>query len=157
MQLVRTVTNAGTMRDLGAFLAFFDRDARVRGPRIGCVGYCMGGPLALTAAGTFPERVAAAASFHGANLATDRPDSPHLLAPKMRARVYVGVAEIDPYLFPGETPRIEAALREAGVDHVLETYAGRRHGFALVGSHGYEAEAFDRHWRRLLELLRAAL
>ena len=157
MELVRTVTNAGTMRDLGAFLACFDGHPRVRGPRIGCVGYCMGGPLALTAAGTFPERVAAAASFHGANLATDRPDSPHLLAPKMRGKVYVGVAEIDPYLFPGETPRIEAALREAGVDHVFETYAGRRHGFALVGSHGYEPEAFDRHWRRLLELLRAAL
>jgi len=157
MELVRTVTNAGTMRDVQAFLAFFDRHPRVRGPAIGCVGYCMGGPLALSAAGTFPERVAAAASLHGANLATDRPDSPHRLAPKMRAKVYVGVAEIDPYLYPGETPRIEAALREAGVDHVFELYAGCRHGFALVGSHGYEASAFERHWRRLLELFGAAL
>ena len=157
MELVRTVTNAGTMRDTEAFLRFLDRHPRVRGRAVGCVGYCMGGPLALSAAGTFPERIAAAASFHGANLATDRPDSPHLLAPKMRAKVYVGVAEIDPYLFPGETPRIEAALREAGVDHLFETYPGRRHGFALVGSHGYEREAYEQHWRRLLDLLRAAL
>ena len=157
MELVRTVTNAGAMRDTAAFLDFFDRHPRVRGGAVGCVGYCMGGPLALSAAGTFPDRVAAAASFHGANLATDRPDSPHLLAPKMRAKVYVGVAEIDPYLFPGETPRIEAALREAGVDHRLETIPGRRHGYALVGSHGYEREAYEQHWRRLLDLFRATL
>jgi carboxymethylenebutenolidase len=157
MELVRMVTNAGAMGDTAAFLDFFDRQPEVRGRAVGCVGYCMGGPLALCAAGTFPERIAAAASFHGANLATDRPDSPHLLAPKIRARVYVGVAEIDPYLFPGETPRIDAALREAGVDYTLEMYPGRKHGFALDGSHGYEREAYERHWQRLLDLFRATL
>jgi carboxymethylenebutenolidase len=157
MELVRMVTNAGVMGDTAACLDFLDGRPEVRGRAVGCVGYCMGGPLALCAAGTFPERIAAAASFHGANLATDRPDSPHLLAPKMRARVYVGVAEIDPYLFPGETPRIDAALREAGVDYTLEMYVGRKHGFALDGSHGYEREAYERHWQRLLELFRAKL
>ena len=157
LELVRTVTNAGVMRDTAAFLGCFDRQPQVRGHAVGCVGYCMGGPLALCAAGSFPERVAAAASFHGANLATDRPDSPHLLAPKMRAKVYVGVAEFDPYLFPGETPRIDAALREAGVDYALEMYPGCKHGFALDGSHGYERDAYERHWQRLLELFRATL
>ena len=76
----------------------------------------MGGPLSLTAAGTYTDRVTAAASLHGARLATDAPDSPHLLAPKMAGEVYVGVSEIDPYLAEGETERLDARIQ-----------TGRRH------------------------------
>lgn len=157
MELVKLVTNEAVMRDMESLFEFLGRQSEVRGERVACVGYCMGGPLALHAAGTFPERVAAAASIHGANLATDRPDSPHLLAPKMRGQLYVGVAEFDPYIIPGETERIDAALREAGANYELETYAGCHHGFALVGAHGFDAAADDRHRQRLLELFSANL
>ena len=115
MEMVKLVTNDGMMRDLAVFFEFLDRQPEVRGERIGCVGYCLGGPIALYAAGTFPDRVAAAASIHGANLATDRPDSPHLLAAKMRAELYLGIAEFDPYIIPGETEQIDAAMRNAGL------------------------------------------
>ena len=145
------------MRDLAAFLDFFDRQPAARGERIGIVGYCMGGPLALYAAGTFVDRVAVAASIHGANLATDRADSPHLLADRMKAELYVAVAEFDPYIIPGETERIDAALREAGASYTLETYAGCHHGFALVGAHGFDAEADERHRRKVLALFDAHL
>ncbi len=157
MELVKLVTNDAIMRDTAALLEFLARQPEVRGERVGCVGYCMGGPLALCAAGTFPERVMAAASIHGANLATDEPDSPHLLAGKMRAQLYLGVAEFDPYIIPGETERIDAALGDAGADYTLEMYPGCHHGFALVGAHGFDSQADARHRQRLLDLFRANL
>ena len=157
MELVKLVTNAAIMRDMETFFEFFDRQPEVRGKRVGCVGYCMGGPLALYAAGTFPDRVTAAASIHGANLATDRPDSPHLLAKKMTGELYVGVAEHDPYIIPGETEQIDEALGAAGVSYQLEMYPGCRHGFALVGAHGFDAKADEKHRQRVVDLFRRNL
>ncbi len=152
MALVQSVNNAGTMRDTTALLEFLDKEPKAKASKIGCVGYCMGGPLVLTAAGTFPDRVAAGASIHGANLANDRPDSPHLLAPKMRGRIYLGVAEIDPWLTPGETDRIKAALEAARVNHTVEIYPGVQHGFAANGTPMYDRDAAERHWERILAL-----
>jgi carboxymethylenebutenolidase len=157
MTLVQSVTNAGTVRDTTAFLDFFSRESRVKGAKVGCVGYCMGGPLTLTAAGSFPDRVAAAASIHGANVANDRPDSPHLLAPKMRGKVYIGVAEIDPWLQPGETDRLKAALEAAGTNYTVELYPGVQHGFAANGTPMYERAAAEQHWARILALFRETL
>ena len=157
MELVKLVTNEAIMRDTAVFLDFLGRQPEVRGTQVAVVGYCMGGPLALYAAGTFPDRVTAAASIHGANLATDKPDSPHLLAGKMRAQLYLGVAEFDPYIIPGETERIDAALREAGANYAMEMYTGCHHGFALVGAHGFDSAADDRHRQRLLDLFAANL
>lgn len=157
MELVQRVTNDAVMREMRAFFDFFDRQPEVRGRRVGCVGYCMGGPLALHAAGTFPERVTAAASIHGANLATDRPDSPHLLAKKMTGELYLAVAEHDPYIIPGETERIDAALAAAGTRYRLERYPGCHHGFALVGAHGYDAQADALHRERIVDLFRRNL
>ncbi len=157
MELVRSVTNAGTVRDTTAFLAFLSHEALVKGPKVGCVGYCMGGPLTLTAAGTFPDRIAAAASIHGANVANDRPDSPHLLAAEMRGKVYIAVAEIDPWLQPGETDRLKAALEAAGTNHTVELYPGVQHGFAANGTPMYDRTAAERHWERILALFRETL
>jgi carboxymethylenebutenolidase len=155
--MIELVTNEGTMRDLAAFLEFFEKTPAARSEKIGVVGYCLGGPLALYAAASFPDRVAVAASIHGANLATDRPDSPHLLADRMRAELYVAVAEFDPYIIPGETERIDQALREAGANYTLEMYSGCHHGFALVGAHGFDADANERHRKKILELFAAHL
>ncbi len=157
MELVRLVTNEAVMSDMRAFFDFLDRQPEVRGRQVGCVGYCMGGPLALSAAGTFPERVRAAASIHGANLATDRPDSPHLLAKQMTGELYLGVAEFDPYIIPGETERIDAALSAVGASYRLERYPGCHHGFALVGAHGFDAAADARHREHLVDLFRRNL
>jgi carboxymethylenebutenolidase len=152
MQMVQSVTNEGTMRDTRHFLAFLDQQAGLAGCKVGTVGYCMGGALSLSAAGTYPDRVAAAASLHGARLATDASDSPHLLAPKMKGEIYVGVSEIDPWLAPGETERLEAALKQVGTNATVEIYPGVQHGFAVPGLPIYDRDASERHWEQILGL-----
>ena len=151
--MVGSINGPMVMRDTEVVLAHLDTLPSVRRPTVGALGYCMGGGYALAAAGTFPERVAVAASFHGGALATDKPDSPHLLARAMRARIYVGAAGIDPTFPDEQRQRLEAALSEAGVPHTIETYENAKHGFAVNGHLVYDREASERHWERLLQLL----
>jgi carboxymethylenebutenolidase len=144
------------MSDTRAFLDYLASEPDVKAGGIGLTGYCMGGLMALTAAGTFPDRIVAAASFHGARLASDAPESPHLLAPKIKARIYVAGA-IEDASFPDDMKeRLERALTEAGVEHVVETYPAR-HGWVLSDTPVYDAAACERHWRALLGLLDARL
>ena len=157
MQLLRMVTKQAAMSDTRAFLEFLSDEPKVSGSQVGCVGYCMGGSIALAAAGTFPDRIAAAASIHGANLATDAPDSPHRLVGKIRGSVYVAVAGIDPWLQPGETERLREALDAAGTRHRIEDYPDVQHGFAANGTPHYERAAAERHWERILALFRETL
>src|SRR3954454_4386496 len=122
------VTPANAMADTEAFLAWLASQPDVRPGPIGTTGYCRGGLMSLTAAGTYPDRIAAAASYHGGNLATDAPDSPHRLAPRMRAPVYVAGAIEDPGFDDAQKQRLDDALTAARVDHVVETY-NARHGW----------------------------
>ena len=130
MGLMRTLNQKAVMQDTASFLEFLEQQPSVAG-KVGCVGYCMGGGYALSAAGTFPNRIAAAASLHGAKLATDQPDSPHLLAPKLHGGVYVGIAGIDSHFTPEEKHRLESALQAASVKHTIEVYPNVKHGFAV--------------------------
>jgi carboxymethylenebutenolidase len=157
MALVQARTTERNALDAGALLDFLAHEPRVRGAAFGCVGYCMGGSVALTAAGAHPDRVAAAASIHGARLATDAPDSPHRLVAKIRGELYVGVAEIDPFLAPNETECLRDALIAAGVKHEIEVHPGAEHGFAVPGFPVYQAAAAERHWERVLALLSRTL
>jgi len=157
MGLVQSLTQERVMRDTAAILDFLGTQPSVAGKEVGCVGYCMGGSFALTAAGTFPERVAAAAAFHAGRLAADRADSPHLLAPKIRAQVYIGVAGIDPHFPEEEKGRLEAALKAAGVRYALEVYPDVKHGFAVPDLPVYDRDASERHWDRMLQLFRDTL
>ena len=116
----------------------------------------MGGPLVLTAMGTFADRMAAGASIHGANLANDRPDSPHLLAPKMRGKVYVAVAEII-HGSAGGNRSPQERLEAAGTNFTMELYPGVQHGFATGGNPMYDRGASERHWERILALFRKTL
>jgi carboxymethylenebutenolidase len=142
--LFASIDAARVMRDTESYVATL-RSAAPTGT-IGCLGYCMGGGFALTAAATYPEIVAAAASIHGANVATDRPDSPHRLADRIQGRVYAAVAEIDPWLAPGETARLREALVSARVAHRIEIFPGAQHGFAVDDLPVYERAAAERHW-----------
>jgi carboxymethylenebutenolidase len=135
-----------------ALLAHSERDPAAKPGAVGCVGYCMGGGYALAMAGRFGEHIAAAACIHGGAVATDAPGSPHRLAAQMRAKIYVAVAEQDPYLQPGETERLQAALAAAQTDFYVEVYPGVAHGFAVPGLAVYNQAAAELHWQRLTAL-----
>jgi carboxymethylenebutenolidase len=155
--MIRSIDGEMVMRDTAAVLAHLDTQRAVRRGPIGTLGYCMGGGYALRAAGVFPDRVGAAASFHGGSLATDRHDSPHQLAARVRARLYVGVAAVDPSFTDEQRQRLEASLQEAGVRYQIETYEGTQHGFAVHNHRVYNREAAERHWGRVLDLFRSEL
>jgi carboxymethylenebutenolidase len=133
-----------------------DHDEVTDGP-IGVVGYCMGGALALRTAALRPEQVGAAAAFHPARLATDDPSSPHLLADRIRAEVYVASADEDPGMPPEQQHRLDQALTDAGVTHTCEQYDGAAHGFTMSDTAVYDEAATLRHWDALLPLLSRTL
>jgi carboxymethylenebutenolidase len=149
--------NRRAAEDTQAFLAYLDTRADVAGSKIGVTGYCMGGGIALTVAGTYPDRIAAAASFHGGNLATDSELSPHLLAPRMKGRIYVAGADKDDSYPPDMAERLEKALSDVGVDHRCEIYPGALHGWTMADFPIYDAPAAERHWRALLDLFGTTL
>jgi carboxymethylenebutenolidase len=149
-------TPAHVMSDTRAFLDYLAAQPDAKPGGVGVTGYCMGGLMALHAAGTYPDRVVAAASYHGGRLATDKPDSPHLLAPKMKARVYVAGATDDASFPDDMKARLEQALTTAGVDHVIETYPAK-HGWVFHDTPVYDAAASERHWQTLTALLGATI
>ncbi|MGK9051770.1 dienelactone hydrolase family protein [Neorhizobium petrolearium] len=144
-----------TARDGAAFIDALTREGATGA--IGTVGYCMGGARALTAAARYPDRIRAAASFHGGNLASDAEDSPHRLANKIKARVYVGVAGVDNSFPPEQSARLAEALRIGGVDHAIENYVGMAHGWTVPDHGVYDRTGSERHFKRLLTLLEEAL
>jgi len=149
-------TPAHIMSDTRAFLDYLAAQPDVKPGGIGTTGYCMGGLMSLTAAGSYPDRIVATASYHGGRLATDAPDSPHLLAPKIRSRVYVAGAIEDPSFPDDMKQRLEQALAEAGVDHKIETYQAR-HGWVFRDTPVYDATAAERHWQTMVALFDAQL
>jgi carboxymethylenebutenolidase len=156
MALVGSVTKENATRDTEPMLDFLAQQPEVADTKVGTTGYCMGGGLALNAAGRFPDRVGAAASFHGGHIASTAPDSPHLLAGAMSAKVYVAGAENDASFDDEQFQRLAAALSEAGVDHELVTYPAL-HGFAVPDNPTYDEEAATRHWQALESLYGSAL
>jgi carboxymethylenebutenolidase len=152
ISLYQSINTKLVMEDTASFLDFLHGQPSSAGRKAGCVGYCMGGAFALSAAGTFAGRIAAAASLHGARLATDQPDSPHLLAPMIRAEIYVGIAGIDLHFTREEKERLETALNSAGVRHAVEVYPDVKHGFAVNDTAVYDRVASERHWERILRL-----
>jgi carboxymethylenebutenolidase len=144
-------------RDSEAYLKFLTARPEVSGP-VGAYGYCFGGSRAITALAAYPDKVKAAAAFHSSQLATDAPDSPHLLADRMKdGRVYVGIAGLDQSVSPEEEGRLAAAFRKAEVDHIIENYPGVRHGFTVADTPVYDRPAAERAWDRLLRLFKETL
>jgi carboxymethylenebutenolidase len=138
--------------DSKAWLAFLRGRDEVSGGPVGTVGYCMGGRLSLRMAGHFPDVVAAAASFHGGNIATTEDDSPHLEAVRATGELYIGHADNDGSMDPEQMARLTRALAEAHVRHTAELYVGARHGWTQTDAPVYDEAATERHWMRLLDL-----
>lgn len=153
MERVGSLTRERKISDTGAYIKTLSARPEVRGKKFGATGYCMGGNAALTAATAYPDTIAAAASFHGGFLAVDQPDSPHHFAKAIKARIYVAGAVEDPSFPEYQKVKLEEALAEAGVEHVVETYEGAHHGFAVRDLPVFSPEAAERHWAALLNLL----
>jgi carboxymethylenebutenolidase len=155
--LMRTLTNERVTADAEAYADFLLARPEVRGSAIGMHGYCMGGRLALVAAGGIGDKAAAAASFHAAMVAVpDDPNSPHLGADGIRAAVFVAGASDDDGFTTEHAALLDSALTSAGVKHTVETWPGA-HGFAVPDTHVYDPELGERHWEALRSLYAAEL
>jgi len=156
MKFVKSLDRQRKISDGGAFLDFLSSRTDVKSNRFGVTGYCLGGNVALTLAGAYPERFAAIASFHGGNLATDQPDSPHLFLKNVTGRVYVAGAMEDNSFPQQQKDLLDRTLTEAGVDHQVEIYPAR-HGFAVADLPAFDPAAADRHWTSLFKLFKETL
>ncbi|MGZ5239182.1 MAG: dienelactone hydrolase family protein [Caldimonas sp.] len=156
--LMATLDAVTTRCDTQAMLRFVDAEPEADAGSIGAVGYCMSGPFVMWAAATFPERIRCIASIHGANMATDKADSPHRMAPKIHCESYFACAETDKWAPPADIEKLQAALRAAGTPHRIEWYPGVEHGFVFPLRAGiYNQAAAERHWERLFSLFERTL
>jgi carboxymethylenebutenolidase len=156
MSFIGSISPEGWASDATAYFDYLAARPEVSGSKFGITGYCMGGRASLIVAGRVPDRVAAAASFHGGGLVTDGTDSPHLKADQIQAVVYVGGAENDGSFTADHAEQLEKALTAAGVGHKIETYAAA-HGYAVPDNQSYDADAAERHWTAMREVFGANL
>ncbi len=164
--LMGSINAAGAAeRDAAAFVAWLDAQREVdRTKKIGTQGYCMGGPLVVKTAAAVPNRIGAGASFHGGSMVTANPDSPHLLAPKIKARMYFGIAASDDTQQPDAKTKLKEAFAAAKVPAEIEVYAETQHGWCVPdmpkqanGQPIYNKVDADRAWNKLLALYKAGL
>ena len=144
--------------DANAFIPYLDSQAAVdRKRKMGTTGYCMGGPFVFATAAAHPGRVGAGATFHGGGLVTDKPDSPHLLIPRMKAQFLIAIAENDDQKQPEAKNVLREAFAKAHLAAEIEVYKGTLHGWCPPDSQVYNKEQAEKAWSRLLVLFKTAL
>ena len=150
-------------KDAVAYIAFLDAQSQInKAKKIGTQGYCMGGPLVVKTAAALPDRIGAGASFHGGGLVTDKPDSPHLLAPKIKARMYFAIASNDDQRQPDAKDKLREAFAAANIPAEIEVYPAR-HGWCVPdmptenGAPIYSRPEAERAWSKLVALYKMAL
>ena len=151
-------------KDAAAFVAWLDMQPAVdRNKKIGTQGYCMGGALVMRTAAAQSNRIGAGASFHGGGLVSNNTNSPHLLIPKMRARMYIAIAANDDMQQPDAKTRLKEAFDAAKVPAEVEVYSSAQHGWCVpdmpAGANGpiYSKADAERAWSKLLSLYKSAL
>lgn len=148
---MRSLSNTAVAEDTAGMIAFLDGQDKCKEGPLGCVGHCMSGPFAMTAAARY-ARMTAAAALYGVAMVTDAPDSPHLLASDIKGEVYIGFAEHDPSVPATVVPALTKALDAAGTRYRMETYEGAHHGFVFANRPDYDAQAAERCWTTLFDL-----
>jgi carboxymethylenebutenolidase len=158
MKLMGSLTAQTNVTDAKAFIAWLDKQSAVdTKKKMGTTGYCMGGPLVLRTAATVPNRVGGAATFHGAALVTDKPDSPHLLIPKMKAQMLICIADSDDKKEPNSKTVLKKAFDEHHLKNEVEVYTGAQHGWCPPDSGVYDMDLAEKAWGRLLATFKTAL
>jgi carboxymethylenebutenolidase len=158
MTLAGTLTPDTAVADAKAFVAFLDSQPSVDKKRkMGTTGYCMGGPFVLRTAAAVPDRIGAGATFHGGGLVTDKPDSPHLLIPEMKAHYLIAIAENDDQRDPKAKDVLRDSFAKARLPAEIEVYAGTLHGWCPPDSHVYNHDQAEKAWSRMLVLFNSSL
>ncbi len=158
MPHARSLSPETCVTDGKAYVKFLDAQKAVdSSKKIGTTGYCMTGSYTFRLAAAMPDRIGAGASFHGGGLATDKPESPHLLVPRIKAGFLVAIAENDHKRYPEEEPRLRKAFSDAGVSAEIEVYEGAMHGWCPPDGEVYNEAQAERAWSRLLVLLEKEL
>lgn len=158
MDLTRALSPETQLTDAKAFVNWLDAQPAVdRKRKMGTMGYCMTGPYTLRTAAEFPDRVGAGASFHGGGLVTDKPDSPHLLIPKIKAHYLFAIAANDDERQPEAKTVLREAFAKAHVPAQIEVYAGTLHGWCPTDSKVYNQEQAEKAWSRALALFKSTL
>ena len=153
MSLAGTLTPDTAVTDAKAFVAFLDSQPSVDKKRkMATTGYCMSGPFVLRTAATLPDRIGAGATFHGGGLVTEKPDSPHLLIPQMKAHYLIAIAENDDQREPQTKNVLRESFAKAHLPAEIEVYAGTQHGWCPPDSHVYNKEQAEKAWSRMLAL-----
>ena len=153
MNLMHSLTPETAVTDAKAFVAYLDSQPAVdKKLKIGTTGYCMGGPFVFRTAAAFPERIGAGATFHGGGLVTDKPDSPHLLIPQMKAHFLIAIAANDDEKQPEAKDVLRDAFSKAHLPAEVEVYAGTMHGWCPTDSHVYNHDQAEKAWSRMLAL-----
>ena len=159
--LMASINAAGTVeKDAPAFVAWLDQQPQVdRRKKIGTQGYCMGGALVVRTAAAVPDRIGAGGSFHGGGLVNQTPNSPHLLAPRIKGRMYFGIAANDDMTQPDAKTTLKAAFDAAKVPVEVEVYGMAQHGWCVpdMPNNLYKMDDAERAWAKLLALYKAAL
>lgn len=157
-ELMNGLSNEMIMRDTEVMLSYVDRQPAADASRLGAVGYCMSGPFVFAAAGRYPDRFKCAASVYGVRLLTDKPDSPHLTAAKIKGEMYFACAETDTHISPDQILQLDAYLKTTSINYRIEHYPGTHHGFAFPQRQGvYVPASAERHWERLFAIFRRNL
>ena len=158
MTLMGTLTPDTAVTDGKAFVSFLDSQPSVdRKRKIGTTGYCMGGPFVFRAAATLPDRIGAGATFHGGGLVTDKPDSPHLLIPQMKAHFLIAIAENDDTKQPEAKDVLRDSFAKAHLPAEIEVYAGTLHGWCPTDAQVYNRAQAEKAWSRMLALFSTSL
>ncbi|HTP38698.1 MAG TPA: dienelactone hydrolase family protein [Steroidobacteraceae bacterium] len=158
MAAMGSLNPATHVTDARAFVGYLDSQPSVdRKRKMGTTGYCMGGPITMRTAATFPDRIGAGASFHGGGLVTDRADSPHLLVPKLKAQYLIAIAENDDLRQPEAKTVLREAFDKAMVPAEIEVYAGTMHGWCPPDTAVYNEAQAEKAWARLQVLFGKAL
>ena len=163
--LMASINAAGAAeKDASAYVAFLDAQPQVnKAKKMGTQGYCMGGPLVVRTAAALPDRIGAGASFHGGGLVTNTPASPHLLAPKIKARMYFGIASNDDMRQPDAKDKLREAFAAAKVPAEIEVYSESLHGWCVPdmpmqnGKPIYNKPDAEKAWAKLVALYKRAL
>jgi carboxymethylenebutenolidase len=157
MPQMQALTAATNTTDAKAFIAWLDQQPQVaKNKKIGTIGYCMGGFIVMRTAAAVPNRVGAAATFHGAALTTNNPDSPHLLIPQMKAKFLIAIAENDDMRDPMSKTILKDAFAAAKLDAEIEVYPAA-HGWCPPDTQVYNKEQAEKAWGRMLALFGKAL